>query len=174
MKKMKTLWMPLALGMLLMGALVGVAGARPNARPEASPALQNYMVSAHHCIADNDDRDYSFDHDALRCNTPNCDFACLIKPPHEGLIRVRRLGMYAYDDAAGDLCINLTQVYPRTGAYVFKVHNQCTGNSAADPEVYAFNPANFKVSVLQDLYVWVSFHGSTQRLYGFKLRYEPL
>ncbi len=176
MKSVKMLWIPVLLGTLLMATFAGVAGARPNARPEASPALVDYMFTAHHCIPSYNlgTVRHDFLNDSLRCLTATCSFACPIKPPHEGLIRVQRIAMYAYDNGALDVCIDVRHVYPKTGLCITRLAWQCTANSANDPEVLAMNPANFKVSVLQDLYVWVKFNGTTQKLYGFKVKYEPL
>jgi hypothetical protein len=174
MKEVKRLWMPLLLGVLLISTLVGVAGARPNARPEASPALVDYMFSAHHCIPREDTTDLKFWDRYVECESGTCDLVCPIKPPHEGLIRVQRLAMYAYDNTAGSVCITLRHLYPKTGTVVHRLLNQCTTDNAANPQTYAYNPANFKVSVLQDLYVWARVGSSGEQLYGFKLKYEPL
>jgi hypothetical protein len=174
MKRMKTLWMPVLLGALLMATVVGVAGARPNARPEASPALVNHMFSAVFCGPGEDGLDWSINPGHLSCDTAPCRFICKTRPPHEGLIRVQRLALYVYDNAAGDVCLWLGHVYPTTGTYVFRLENQCTANNTADPQVVVYNPANFKVSLLQDVGVAVEFSGITQRLYGFKVKYEPL
>jgi hypothetical protein len=168
MKKLKMLWMPVLLGALLMSTLVGVAAARPNARPEASPALVDYMFSAHRCFSTDPTYDPHYVAMHLECDSGICHFVCPIKPPHEGLIRVQRLALYAFDNLSGDVCIDLRHVYPKTGI------NQCTANSATDPQVISYNPANFKVSVLQDLIAWVSIDSNGQKLYGFKLKYEPL
>jgi hypothetical protein len=174
MKKLKMLWMPVLLGALLMATLVGVASARPNARPEASPALVDYMFSAHHCIPEQQNTDHEFARSHVHCHAWACEVICPIKPPYQGLIRVQRLAMYAYDNGANDVCINLNHVYPKSGSFVNRLTNQCTSDNVADPQIISYNPANFKVSVLQDVYVWVTISGSTQRLYGFKLKYEPL
>jgi hypothetical protein len=174
MKKVKRLWMPLLLGTLLMTTLVGVAGARPNARPEANPQLRDWMIDSSNCVIDSDDRDYDFYSEYARCNAGSCIYLCPIKPPHQGLIRVQRLALYAYDNAAGNVCVYLTQVYPKTASYVDRIVNQCTPDSTLNPQVLALNPANFKVSVLQGLYVWVDIKSGGQKLYGLKLKYEPL
>jgi hypothetical protein len=174
MKKVKRLWMPLLLGALLMATLAGVAGARPNARPEASPALVDHMFSAQHCVPYYNLAAWIFQAPYVACPTAPCGFACPVKPPHEGLIRVQRLAMYVYDNGANDVCISLQHAYPKTGTYVSRLINQCTTDNAADPQVISYNPANFKVSQLQDLYVGVVFSGTTQKLYGFKVKYEPL
>jgi hypothetical protein len=173
MKKLKMLWMPVLLGTLLTVTLVGVAGARPNARPEASPALVDYMFSAHHCIPWDDTTNWSYGANGLVCDAATCLFACPIKPPHEGLIRVQRLAMYAGDKGAGGVCLYLTQAYPKTAGWVCRLTG-CTTDNPADVQVCAFNPANFKVSVLQDIYVRVTISGTAPCLYGFKLKYEPL
>jgi hypothetical protein len=182
MKKLKMLWMPVLLGGLLMATLVGVAGARPNAGPEGSPALMNHMISAHRCspaYAPTPNQ-YVFQFGYVECYGLTCGLVCPIKPPHEGLIRVQRLAMYAYDNDGGsgaeppEVCIWLTHTFPKTGGYVVVLRNQCTTDNAADPQVITYNPANFKVSQLQDLHVHVKMHSNGQKLYGFKLRYEPL
>jgi hypothetical protein len=175
MKKLKMLWMPVLLGALLMATLVGVAGARPNAKPEASPALVDYMFSAHHCIPE---QDYDWDFGAmfLTSLTGESRFVCPIKPPHQGLIRVQRLALYAYDNdaTAGEkLCVKLVQTYPKAATFVERLSLQCTTDNAADPAVYAYNPANFKVSVVQDIYAYTTVTPG-ERLYGLKLKYEPL
>jgi hypothetical protein len=175
MKRMKRLCMPVLLGVLLMATLVGVAGARPNARPEASPQLQNYTISAHHCIPVSDTTDFALGYEHVQCNSTVCALSCPIKPPTEkGMIRAQRLAMWAYDNAAGDVCIYLIHLYPKTSYYVFRLYNECSTDSANDPQVYAYNPANFKVSPTQDLHVSLEISGSGQKLYAFKLRYEPL
>jgi hypothetical protein len=174
MKKVKRLWMPLLLGALLMATLVGVAGARPNARPEASPQLVDHMFSAQHCIPLHSAAAWLFQQPYLRCPGASCGFVCPVKPPYEGLIRVQRLAVYVHDNGTGQVCIWLDHVYPKTGAYVSRINNQCTTDNAADPQVISYNPANFKVSQLQDLYIAATFSATTQKLYGFKLKYEPL
>jgi hypothetical protein len=163
MKRINLL-LPLLLGALLTSTLVGVAGARPNARPEASPNLQNYMFSTHHCTVVCDSYAFRFTHIGIQCDNPICEFICPIKPPHEGLIRVQRLA----------LCIWLWKVHPKDGSSVMVIGNWCSSDDPADPKAYPLNLPNFKVSVLQDISVWVYFSGITQRLYGFKVRYEPL
>jgi hypothetical protein len=174
MRNVKRLWMPLLLGALLIATLVGVAGARPNARPEASPQLVNWMISAHHCIPRDDTTDWDILPQYAECESAACTFYCPIKPPHEGVIRVQRLAMYVFDNTVGNICISLAQVYPKSATYVYRLSSACTGDSAADPWVLSYNPANFKVSVLQDIHVSVALPSNGQRLYGFKLKYEPL
>lgn len=157
-----------------MATLVGVAAARPTARPEGSPALLNHVISAHHCIPIDGDYDWAIVEDHLECPAPPCNFVCAINPPHQGVIRAQRLAMYAYDHAGGRVCTNLVQVYPRGGTWTSRLGVECTTNNAADPRVYAYNPANFLVQESTDLYVWVSVTGNLLKVYGFQLRYEPL
>jgi hypothetical protein len=173
MRKLRRLWMPVLLGALLMATVVGVTGARPDARPEPSPQLQNHMIDAHHCIPVGD-TDPDFHLTALECNTGDCFFMCPIKPPHEGLISVRRLAFYAYDNNDGEVCISLWHTYPKTASIERRLAPQCTTNSAADPQEISYNLANFKVSQLQDLFVALTVNYNGQRFYGAKLRYEPL
>lgn len=174
MKKVKMLWMPVLLGILLMATLVGVAGAKPSARPEASPQLQDWMTSPYHCIPLRDNVDWEYGQFGLDCMTATCYFYCPLKPPNDGLIRVQRLAMYARDNGAGQINVTLRQHYAKTGSTVNRLGVQSTTDSANDPEAYAYNPSNFKANELQDVYVYVEFTGTTQRLYGFKLKYEDL
>jgi hypothetical protein len=175
MKKLKMMWIPVLLGTLLMATLAGVAGARPNARPEASPALVNYMFSAFNCIPEGTPT-VGYGANFIACMSGTCAFVCPIKPPHEGLIRVQRLAMYAYDNdgTPAGIYVTLFHEYPKTGGAMMRLGPVCTTDSTADPEVHAYNPANFKVSVLQDIHLIVSIPTSGQKLHGFKLKYEPL
>jgi hypothetical protein len=181
-KKWIMLSIPVLLGVLLIATLVGVAGARPNARPEASPALVDYMFSGFNCAHWNAAASTLGSATAyLSCTAGSCAFACPIKPPHEGLIRVQRLAMYAFDNdgapAPSAVGIILIHHYPKTGAVVARVGEPLgawTTDNVADPAVYSYNPPNFKVSTLQDIYVVASVASAGQKLYGFKLKYEPL
>jgi hypothetical protein len=179
MKRINLL-LPLLLGALLTSTLVGVAGARPNARPEASPALKNHMISAHHCILTDNFANFATTATSVTCLVapPACTFVCPIKPPHEGVVRVQRIAMYAFDNDGApppsSVCMFLEHVYPKTASNVTRVVNLCTANSPAMPQVVTANPANFKVSVLQDLYVAVTLGGPGLQLYGLKVKYEPL
>jgi hypothetical protein len=170
MNKVKMLWMPLLLGALLISTLVGAAGARP----EASPGFLDYGISAHHCIPVDDTDDWKFAQGYVECSSGYCNFVCPIKPPHQGTIRARRLSLYAYDPGGGRVCIGLVKVVPKAGTSVERLGVPCTDNSTTDPARYVYSPKNFKVLATDDLYVWVSFSGSLQKVYGFKLVYEAL
>jgi hypothetical protein len=165
--------MPLLLGALLMAILVGVAGARPSAKPLAA-AWMNHTVSAHHCIPRWDYVNWAYDEDDLHCDTATCQFYCPIRPPHEGSVRIQRLVMYAFDNAGGPVCIVLREHRTTTGNAVNRLAWTCTDDSANDPETYSYDHRNFTVSRTEDVYVYVAMDSTGQKLYGFKIRYVPL
>ena len=174
MKEMKKWWMPLLLGALLMAILVGVAGARPNARPLAV-AWRNHTVSAHHCTPMHDDTDWAYGSEDLHCSSGgSCSFVCPIRPPHEGSVRIQRLTMYAYDNGTGEVCVSLREHRTTTGNVVLRLASSCTSDSANDPETYSYDHPNFTVSRKEDVYVFVRMNSPGQKLYGFKIRYVPL
>ena len=173
MKRLKKWWKPMLLGMVLAAILFGVAGARPNARPLAV-AWVNHTVSAYHCIPGADTVEWEYNQTKLQCNAAVCYFYCPLRPPHEGSVRIQRLVMYAFDDAPGNVCINLREHQTTTGNAVDRLAWSCTSNSENDPETYSYDHDNFTVSRKEDLYVYVTMNSAAQELYGFKIRYVPL
>jgi hypothetical protein len=82
--------------------------------------------------------------------------------------------MYAFDNAAGDVCITLREHKTTTGNAVQRLASSCTSDSASNPETYSYDHDNFTVSRTEDVYVYVEIDDAGQKLYGFKVRYVPL
>ena len=173
MKKGKKWWMPLLSGGLLMAILVGVAGARPNARPLAANWV-NHTVSAYHCIPVSHNWNWWYNGFYLSCLSGTCNFYCPIRPPHEGSVRIQRLTMYAFDNGGGDVRIYLREHQTTTGSAVTRLSLSITSDSATHPETYSYDHPNFTVSRKEDLIVYVEMDSGGQKLYGFKIRYVPL
>jgi hypothetical protein len=176
MKKIMKLSIPLLLGVLLMVALVGVASARPNARPQEQ-AWRVLTVPPHACIASFDHTPYSLGPSFLRCGFPGCVFYCPVDFPAAGeqavgAVNVRRLTMYAFDnDGTNQVFAALTKMYPPLGG--IEVMAQCTTtDSTDDPQTRRdFSIENNPIYRSQTPYIRVIFGITTGKLYGFYIHY---
>jgi hypothetical protein len=106
MRKIKRLCTPMLLGVLLMATVVGVASARPSARPLQQP-WRVLTVPVQGCIPQEESMDYRHQSDCLKCEAASCLFFCSVDFPAAGeqavgAVNVKRLTLYAYDnDSAG-------------------------------------------------------------------------
>lgn len=105
MRKLRTLWTPLLLGVLLLATLAGVASARPSARPLQQP-WRVLTVPVQNCIPQEETVDYRHQSNALLCETASCLFFCSLDFPAAGeqavgAVNVKRLTLYAYDSDIG-------------------------------------------------------------------------
>jgi hypothetical protein len=142
MKKIRTLWIPVLLGMLLMATLVGVASARPGARPQQQ-AWRVLTIPAAICAPDDDTHDWSSSVAHLQCDVGSCSFHCAVDFPAAGeqavgAINVRRLTVYAYDNNAGAgrfVRVKLHKYYPPTTSWVEMATAVTGAASSANPLV---------------------------------------
>jgi hypothetical protein len=79
MRKVKKLWVPVLLGVVLLVILAGVAGAIP--REAASKVLS---ISPAAFVPDNDNRDYDNWGHFVKCNAGTCYFNAYVNPPAPG------------------------------------------------------------------------------------------
>jgi hypothetical protein len=127
MRKLKMLWMPVLLGVLLVVTLIGVANARPNARP-LEQAWRVLTVPASTCISEQDTYGWAINgpSERLTCKTTWCAFTCPVHFPAAGeqavgAVNVKRLTLYAHDDTTGGYNFvsgELRKTYPPTGGGV--------------------------------------------------------
>ena len=177
MRKLKRLWAPLLLGVLLMATLVGVASARPNARP-LEQAWRVLAVSPYACTPDGDIGAYDFTQSRLECDTLPCKFYCAIDFPAAGeqavgAVNVKRVTMFAYDnaDAGKDVSVYLMRSYgPTSGAQ--EMATVATTDSADSPQTVmdtsiAYNP----IYRTQAPYIYVAMDDGSFWVSGFHLHY---
>jgi hypothetical protein len=175
MKSLKRLWMPVLLGVVLMSILVGVARARPNARPHQQ-AWRLLAVTPHACVPDEESTNYNFWSDRLDCEGPPCRFYCAIDFPAAGeqavgAVQVKRVTMFAFDNTGGAMVeVWLRKTYGPTGGFQTMAYAS-TGDSAAIPQAamdtsIVSNPIYRTQAPYMDVRM-----GATFMLYGLHIHY---
>jgi hypothetical protein len=179
MRKSKMLWVPVLLGVLLVATVVGVANARPNARPLEQP-WRVLTVGSHACIPADDVANWDHWDRYVECDSGWCWFVCPLNFPAAGeqavgAINVKRLTMYVYDyDGTGqDTEVWLEKTYPVNASVLDMAHVGTLGSSTTDPQVLidttiAGNP----VYRTQSPYRFLGIEASTLiKVYGFFVHY---
>jgi hypothetical protein len=177
MKTAKRLWVPVLLGVLLMTTLVGVASARPNARPQQQ-AWRVLTVGTPACVPCSDDQDYGRgEDDWLRCEgAAGCCFLCSVYFPAAGeqavgAVNVKRVTMYAYDNTVGKAVdFMMGKRYPPTKGGA-TMASGTTIDSSADPQtVVDASIENNPIYRVQEPGI-VLFMGTDLIVYGFFIHY---
>jgi hypothetical protein len=178
MKQVRRIWMPLLLGMVLVATLVGVATARPSARPQQQ-AWRVLTVPAHTCNPMTEDTDYNYYDWGLGCNGFSCPFVCPMDFPAAGeqavgAINVKRVTAYVLDNdgTASDIDFYFRKIYPMGGDAVQVMAEASSTDSPSDPqEVMDTTVVSNPVYRSQAPYVWVVMNTSGHRLYGVYVHY---
>jgi hypothetical protein len=180
MKRIKALWLPLLLGVLLMATVVGVAGAKPDARPQQQ-GWRVLTVSPADCVSRDDLHAWWHSTTYLECweSGATCAHLCAVNFPAAGeqavgAVNVKRLTMFAYDNNGGsDIDANLYKLYPPTGGSVMMASVATTGTSAADPQggVMDTSIVGNPVYRTQGPYIWVHLSCCNIELKGFFIHY---
>jgi hypothetical protein len=180
MKTIKKLWAPLLLGLLLMLALVGVASARPTARPVAQ-AWRVLTVGVDACIPENSLSPWDTDGNQLNCmGIPGCVYQCPASFPAAGeqavgAVNVKRFTMYALDndpDAPDNVWATLFKSYPPTGGQLTMAHVMTGPPSAGTQTIIDLFPMNNPVYRTQSPYIWIQMgSGGLLAVYGFHIHY---
>jgi hypothetical protein len=178
MKEAKRLCGPMLLGVLLMSALIGVASARPNARPEEQEwRLLTVPHSA--CIPKTDNMPgWTNSYTHLWCYGPGmCEFYCAVNFPAAGeqavgAVNVKRVTMYAYDSSGTDgAAFTLRMTYPPTGGDVIMAVGG-TVDSPADPQIVMDTTIeNNPIYRSQAPHVVLLFSSTNLKVYGFYIHY---
>jgi hypothetical protein len=176
MRKLKGLWAPLLLGMLLMATLVGVASARPNARP-LGQAWRVLTVNTQACTPDDEGNDFQHWWHALECDAGTCQFVCPVYFPAAGeqavgAVNVKRFTLYALDNYFGkSVQAWLYKTYPPNKAYA-QMASVDTATVATDPQtVIDTSIDNNPVYRTQGPYIWLNVGGTFLKAYGFFIHY---
>jgi hypothetical protein len=175
MRKLKRLWAPLLLGVLLLATLVGVASATPNARP-LQQAWRVLTVPAGDCIPYDADQDWTSSATNVRCDTGSCTWHCVVHFPAAGeqavgAVNVKRVTMYVHDTGGGNVQFYLWNTYPPSGSGQVMASGN-TVASAADPQAVmdtsiAYNP----VYRSQAPVIWLVILYPSIDVYGFYIHY---
>jgi len=174
MKRTKKMWMPIALGMLLMAVLVGVAGGMPNELPQASAGIMvTIPPAAFNPVAPG--CDYLNAGHYVTVNGGTCTFhAPLFFPPGRPL-RVNRIIIYAEDNNENkDLCVKLFRMNPATTPVANEeMATVCT--TGKDSAVRTFTTTAISPDGIawdHGPYLWLEIPGRIGlSLYGVKLDY---
>jgi hypothetical protein len=177
MREIKTLWIPVLLGAVLIATVVGVASARPNARPEQQ-AWRVLTVPSTACIPQEVTDDWWLGANRVHCASGSCHFFCAVDFPAAGeqavgAVNVKRVTMFAYN-YSGDataVMFYLYKVYPPNKAYVVMASGSTT-NSPADPQtVVDTTIANNPIFRVQNSVISVTIGVTGTEVYGFHIHY---
>jgi hypothetical protein len=178
MKRTKRLFIPVVLGVVLIAAVVGVASARPDARPLAQP-WRVLTVPAHACTARSDNTDYQFMAGYVECQSGTCDIICPMEFPAAGeqavgAINVKRFTMYVRDndgDAGDNIVAYLRKTYPMGGAYQEMAQASSVESASVPQVVMDTSIENNPIYRSQAAYAWFRLETGTLRLYGSYIHY---
>jgi hypothetical protein len=180
MKRVKALCMPVLLGVLLLATLVGVASARPHARP-VQQAWRVLSVAAGHCYPAVSGANFLNNGWEVHCGSPQCFLMCPVNFPAAGeqavgAVTVKRFTMYAFDNNSGataDVQAWLIKSYPPTHARVYLAQFQTAGAQVTDPQVLMDTTIEYNpVYRTQAPYIAIIIGGSTDTfVYGFFVHY---
>jgi hypothetical protein len=176
MKRTRSLWLPLLLGVLLIATLVGVASARPDARPQEQ-AWRVLTVPSTVCIPQEDDDDWFHYAQRVEC-TGTCVFFCAVDFPAAGeqavgAVNVKRVTMYAFDNtgAATWAHFQLAKSHPPSAGFA-EMAGGYSQESPADPQsVMDSTIANNPVYRVQGPTVGLTITGTGIKVYGFHIHY---
>ena len=176
MRKLKRLWSPLLLGVLLMATLAGVATATPNARP-LGQAWRVLTVPSADCIPSDADEDWSSSAPQIWCETGGCMWHCVVHFPAAGeqavgAVNVKRVTMYAYDNSGGQATFYLWKTYlPNAGSEKIMAQGT-TVDSIAIPQTVMDTSIEYNpVYRSQAPVMWVTIGATSIPVFGFYIHY---
>jgi hypothetical protein len=176
MKSVRRLWMSLLVGLLLMATVVGVASARPDARPQQQ-AWRVLAIPSTFCGPQNRNTDFQHAGNSVKCVSGTCHLVCPVHFPAAGeqavgAVNVKRLTMFVYDNWSGETATaQLSKSYSPTGSFqgmatagsVDKANNP---QAAVDTSI-DYNP----VYRTQGPFIWLVVNGDNIRVNGFFVHY---
>jgi hypothetical protein len=175
MKKLKRLWMPALLGILLMATVAGAASARPDARP-VEQGWRVLTVPSTSCIPHEPTPSWSHWGDRVECASDDCQFACVVNFPAAGeqavgAVYVKRVTMYAFDNGVASYAVvRLAKAYPPTGAKAQMAWAQSIGSTDDPQTVMDTSIINNPVYRVQGPFIWITIHAGA-KAYGAYIHY---
>ena len=135
MKRAKNWWMPVLLGVLLMGILVGVAGARPNERAQAASGTRQLIIQAADFYPTNNTSAFYNAGYYLTSyvNMSNVIFTAPVQFPAPYYVTVEKVQLFAYDNnTTGHIKMWLMRTKPSVGTEIVTAYID-TGYAFTDP-----------------------------------------
>jgi hypothetical protein len=175
MRKLKRLWAALLLGALLMATVVGVAVAKPSARP-LEQVWRVLTVPPAACTPVDYLDSWYLPGDSLKSMSGAGSYVCAVSFPAAGeqavgAVSVKRVTMYAYDNGTGDASVTLRKTYPPTGGQRPMAYANST-DSAADPQtVIDTTIQNNPVYRTHGPYLFVFLANPSIKAYGVFIHY---
>jgi hypothetical protein len=179
MKSIKKLWMPVLLGLLLVATMVGVASARPDARP-LGQAWRVLTVGVDACIPEDSTINWDIDGYQLSCTSGVCQFHCPANFPAAGeqavgAVNVKRFTMYVFDNdnnLNAQVDASLLKSYPPTGGWLAMAAVGPTAESPAIQTIMDTTIDNNPVYRTQSPYIKLTTRTSANlRTHGFFIHY---
>jgi hypothetical protein len=176
MKRVRRLWMPLLVGVLLTSTVVGVVGARPNARPQQQ-AWRVLTVPAQFCIPGEILDQWVLWTDSLRCMSGACHFMCPLNFPAAGeqavgAVNVKRITLYVYDNWSGEVAAaQLFKLYPPMGVFAVMAEAE-SADLAVNPQAAMDTSIDSNpVYRTQGPAILLNVAGDNLRVYGIFVHY---
>jgi hypothetical protein len=176
MKNVKTLWIPLVLGALLMSTVVGVAGARPSARPQQQ-AWRVLTITSSHCVPEKEDTDFSHAGNGLWCLSGICNLLCPVHFPAAGeqavgAVNVKRVTLFVHDNWDGQRAIaELSKLYPPTGVFHLMAKAESADKANNPQAAIDTSIDNNPVYRTQGPTIWLVVDGANIRVCGIFVHY---
>jgi hypothetical protein len=177
MKKIKRLWIPVLLGVVLMIMLAGVASARPNARPQEQ-AWRVLTVPSSVCIPRQDGDDWYNHINGVYCESGGCVWLCAVDFPAAGqqavgAVNVKRVTMFAYDNSgdAQAAWFYLWKTYPPEVASVAMATGTTTNSPAFPQTVMDTSVVKNPIYRVQGAHISATINGTGIEVYGFHVHY---
>jgi hypothetical protein len=176
MKQMKRLRAPLLSGVLLMATLAGVAGARPDARPQEQ-AWRVLTVPPAACTPVDYLDSWYLPGDSLKSTVGDASFLCAVNFPAAGeqavgAVNVKRVTMYAFDmSAGGDNAVELRIMYAPTGGQQLMAYAHTIVSPDDPQQVMDTTIEHNPVYRTHGPYLFVYVDNPNDRVYGVFIHY---
>jgi hypothetical protein len=172
MARMRRLWVPVVVGLLVAGVSGVGGGGAVAAEPRLTTA--SIMIPASAFIPGRDDSDYDNGGDSLQVTSGTGDFIAPLSFPVP-VVNIKRITLYAYDnDPSSHVCIKLYRARPTDASQDSTGGSFCTSDVYIAPQVLyktAFSPSRVDTAS-QSAYLWVYLTGPAVALYGVKVTYS--
>jgi hypothetical protein len=156
---------------LLLGKIV--LNYPPTLNAEAGGGEYTLTIPASACIPYNEQVNWTNNSIYIQCDDAGgCEFVCPFQFPTGQAVSVKKLLLFAYDNASGAVHASLIRNSPGATQSIIQAGTS-TNNSAAVPQIVKDGTIT-KPKVNPSFYgsfIWAKLDSTSQRLYGFKVKY---